>query len=374
MDTTQITKDINTDNQSSSEVIKSDIDHTRQRMDETISELGDRLHPKNIISDLIEYVRSSPSADGHSLAEDAQKAAKAVLRQVQLHPVPSLLLTAGVVWLITEQRRKTTYSGDYEIESYRVGGTTVAATCAGSDNEDLATTQAATTKPGMMGSVREAGAKVGEKLSAASESVKSAAGSVKDSLGSVKDTISSAANATVESGRHLKVRAGETMDRVKNQVQRGYEASRDSYRRNAENYPLAMGVGCLALGVLVGFLLPRTQREDELMGEASAQVLDKTKEMGNKVIDRTKQVANEVVDKVVGEAQTQGLTPSNLVNKVGQVASAAGDTIKEKVQNEASHIKSAANTGSSGPQTGNQPAPKENVMAGAGSGCGCGSV
>ena len=41
-----------------------------------------------------------------------------------------------------------------------------------------------------------------------------------------------------------------------------------------EEYPLAVGIGFAALGALIGVLLPRTRREDELLGEQSDQLVE----------------------------------------------------------------------------------------------------
>ena len=176
------------------------------------------------------------------------------------------------------------------------------------------------------------------------------------------------------------MRTGEVVDRVKTQVREGNHLGKDSNRYGAENYPMAMSVGCLALGVLVGLMLPRTQREDELMGEASARVVDKTKQVGNQILDKTKEVANEVVNTVTQEAKAQGLTPSNLVDKVGQVASTAGQTIKEKTRQEGTKVaeqvtrKASAGTQTGTPQLVPASEPREPATIGPAPGCGCGPV
>lgn len=380
MDTTKTTEDVNRGNQPSSDEIKSDIDRTRERMDQTISELGERLHPRNLISDLMDYLRSSSSAssDGRTLAQDAQKAGKAILNQVRLHPIPSILVTAGIVALLMEQKRRNTVyvtvEEEYEEDSPRVWVTDYTEPVETYEpvsepnpqfNEGSAPPQETQSKSGIMDTIKNTGSKAGEKIHAATESVKTA-------VGTVKDKISSAAHSTAQGSRHFKDRTSAVAGRVRSQVQHGYEVSRQRYQHGAENYPLAMGAGCLALGVLVGFLLPHTRREDELLGQTAARVKDRTKEAGSRLVDRTKEVAKEVADAALGEARSQGLTPGNLAEKVSHVASTTGQTIKEKAKQEGEELKQTAQQGSMEAKSGLQSSPGSSNPVIAGPGCGCG--
>jgi len=47
------------------ETIRSDIDITRRRMDDTMDALGDRLQPRHLLDELLGFLRSSGS-DGES--------------------------------------------------------------------------------------------------------------------------------------------------------------------------------------------------------------------------------------------------------------------------------------------------------------------
>jgi hypothetical protein len=108
-----------------------------------------------------------------------------------------------------------------------------------------------------------------------------------------------------------------------------------------EEYPLAVVIGYAALGALIGVLLPRTRREDELLGEQSDQLVEATKEKGQELLERGKVVAERVAESALDEARQQGLTPeaasetiSNLAGKVGEVArkakEEAGTAVKDQ--------------------------------------------
>ena len=60
-------------------------------------------------------------------------------------------------------------------------------------------------------------------------------------------------------------------------IESGYYSSAEQLENAMEEYPLAVGIGFAALGALVGVLLPRTRREDELLGEHSDQLVKATR-------------------------------------------------------------------------------------------------
>jgi Protein of unknown function (DUF3618) len=77
-------------------------------------------------------------------------------------------------------------------------------------------------------------------------------------------------------------------------------------RETAANNPLGLAAGGLALGFLVGTLLPKTRVENEQMGEMSDRLVDAAKETASEAVGRGKQVAQEVVDAAVDTAKESG--------------------------------------------------------------------
>ena len=85
-------------------------------------------------------------------------------------------------------------------------------------------------------------------------------------------------------------------------VKRGSTHVRDT----AESNPLGLAVGGLAVGFLVGTLLPQTGVENERMGEMSDRLIDAAKDTATEVVDRGKQVAQEAVGAAVDTAKESG--------------------------------------------------------------------
>ena len=59
--------------------------------------------------------------------------------------------------------------------------------------------------------------------------------------------------------------------------------------------PLGLGIAAVAVGFVVGTLLPSTSMEDEKLGDMSDQVGEKAREAGQEALDRGKEVAREAV-------------------------------------------------------------------------------
>ena len=77
-------------------------------------------------------------------------------------------------------------------------------------------------------------------------------------------------------------------------------------RDTAESNPLGLVLGGLAVGFLVGTLLPSTRFENEQLGETSDRWIDATKETASDALDRGKQVAQQAVDGAVDTAKNEG--------------------------------------------------------------------
>ena len=129
-------------------------------------------------------------------------------------------------------------------------------------------------------------------------------------------------------GQQAKEQASELGSQARRQVRR----ARLGFWQTMEENPLLIGAATLAVGVLAGFLLPSTDREDELMGETRDHLLDEVKEAGQQALDKGKHVAEAVVDKVKEEAQHQGLTPEGMADKVKTVAKEATNTAKDEAR------------------------------------------
>jgi len=61
----------------------------------------------------------------------------------------------------------------------------------------------------------------------------------------------------------------------------------------AQENPLGLAIGAVAVGFVAGMLIPSTRVEDEKLGEASDTVIEKAKETGQDALEHGKQVAQD---------------------------------------------------------------------------------
>jgi len=56
-----------------------------------------------------------------------------------------------------------------------------------------------------------------------------------------------------------------------------------------EESPLAIGVVALATGTAIGLALPRTEKEDQLLGSARDTVVDRAQELASEAVDTVRE-------------------------------------------------------------------------------------
>ena len=91
--------------------------------------------------------------------------------------------------------------------------------------------------------------------------------------------------------------------------ERASEVSRQTAERIDTN-PLAAVAGGLALGAVLGALLPRTEREVQALGDVGHKVTDVAREAANTAVETGRQQVNELTSSAVskvGEAVVQAV-------------------------------------------------------------------
>ena len=74
----------------------------------------------------------------------------------------------------------------------------------------------------------------------------------------------------------------------------------------AQENPLGLAVGSVAVGFLAGMLVPSTRLEEEKVGPLADQVKEKARETGEEALERGKEVAQEAAQTAKQTAQESG--------------------------------------------------------------------
>lgn len=150
---------------------------------------------------------------------------------------------------------------------------------------------------------------------------------VKESAEKAKDAVRSTYETT-------RARAGETYDRAAAKTGEFYASARDrtsaAGHRAAdavEHNPITALIGGLGIGMLLGAILPRTRKEDELIGPYGSQITGRAREAAN----AAKEVGREKLDEY-GFKQTAKDTAQKVMNDAKMVASEAASAAAKKAK------------------------------------------
>jgi ElaB/YqjD/DUF883 family membrane-anchored ribosome-binding protein len=106
----------------------------------------------------------------------------------------------------------------------------------------------------------------------------------------------------------VKSRAKDRLDRMTGRVSDA-APDRQQVKRvasTAQENPLGLAVGSVAVGFVAGMLVPSSRVEDEKLGPMADQVKDQIKETGQEALDRGKEVAQEAAASAKETAQESG--------------------------------------------------------------------
>jgi len=227
--------------------IERDIVETRQAIDSTVGELGQRLAPSQLVEDARTYVK-----------ESAVRGVNSVWTRMSDNAVPLGLIGGGVVWMLASRRQGHGYAAfDEEHDRYESG-------------------------PGLGERAREVAASGAERAREVGERVR-------------------------ERGHELRERGAELGEHAQARMHR----ARESFDTMRAEQPLLLGIAALACGALLGGLIPATRREDQLVGEVRDQVIGTAAEKGAEKVEEVRQAAERTVREAgsEGRAQQRPLAP-----------------------------------------------------------------
>jgi ElaB/YqjD/DUF883 family membrane-anchored ribosome-binding protein len=309
--------------------IRAEIEETRAEMSGTVEAIQERLSPQYIkeqvkdqVREQLQEVKATVREATIGKAEDMvrnagdtfDQARYGLMETIRENPIPAALVGIGLGWLFMNRQsapdqRYNRYSD--QARYYREG------------QPDYGTRQGYT---GRMSAYAD---------SYGSRSADQGQSSARGTLHRVQETASNVVNRTQDTVGAIADRTQETVENVVNQAQEtagnvasqtqeavGYIADQAQYQAQRvedrfqhllyEN-PLAVGAVALAIGTAVGFSLPQTQRENELLGEARDTLIDRAQEVAQDTLEKVQQVAGDVMDQaqttIQEKAKERGLSP-----------------------------------------------------------------
>lgn len=121
-----------------------------------------------------------------------------------------------------------------------------------------------------------------------------------------KERVSELSNQAQEYAEEWKSRAQYQADRLKARAQARADRLKGEFQNILSDNPLAVGATVFAVGAAIGLALPRTQKEDEWLGETRDHILQRAKATAQEAGNKAKALVGEMTDEIknaAGEAQ-----------------------------------------------------------------------
>ncbi|MDT8386564.1 MAG: DUF3618 domain-containing protein [Thiogranum sp.] len=325
--------DARTNGSRSPQELHQDIERHRENLDRTISELGDKLSPGELLDEGLRYMKSGPGEFFGNL-----------MRTARDNPVPMALTGIGLAWLMVGQRNSgsdvAAPKGEYDVgETARQGGMADlyaqyleqeypfeedeidAIIYEDLGSESLGDYQARSGRGGTRTEEwREKGSsaasQASEKAGEWSEKARSRAGELGEQARARIDSARARMAAASADVRERSRRARDNAWRRARQARHSTASRARSAAHQAgdliERYPLSLIAVGLAAGTALGTALPETRREDRMFGKTSDELKGRARDELQAQTERGRRTAAAARDAAMAEARAQGLSGEGL--------------------------------------------------------------
>ena len=227
--------------------IRSEIAQTRADIGDTVDAIQDRLKPGNVVSRTVGSVRDATARKVRQMTmrendEVPRRAAdwyrgNGVLQRVRENPIPAAIAVGSLAWLAFAKQSSRDYAG-----------------------------------PPPYGSSHGADMLSGRRRSDWDVDVAGDEDQPREALQRAK-------SAALETGQRVRDTGARARRRVK---------------RLARENTFTAGIIAAGVGLAIGFALPETQRENEMLGEARDAMLDRAKSAARDAVDQVQRTADTV--------------------------------------------------------------------------------
>ena len=276
--------------------IERDIELTRNRLSRDIDELGNKLSPQNLKEEAKSAIKGAAQGAVSNVGEQARRTGSRLVEVIRENPLPVIAVGAGVTWLLTQRSRS------------EVSGSRMAR-------------YAYTGPERRQGDGWQTGGGIRSRVGG--------------TVSGVKDSVSDAASSVAERAGELKERAGERIGELGVEARQQTRRLKTNLEHAAEENPLALAIGAAVVGLALGMLLPGTERENEIMGPARDQLVDRAERTAERVKDAAVEAGRELKETVRTEIEEHK-------PEVKQVMQEAGQSVKEQVKESAKRVKNEA--------------------------------
>lgn len=338
------------------------VEELRGTVANTATDIRNRLRPEAIKAEVSGYIKSRGEHLLQDIAEMARRnpmqaiaigasVAYPTFRLARAIPLPILMIGAGL--FLTGSKtgrdlaRKTSdiaedLSNEARRRAHDLGDQVSQAAAALKDSATGHLNQASDALAGVTGQLRQAGAQAADTaragMEAGSEAVQDTANQTGSAVAAtadgmrdkmsqaagasartVRDTASSASEFLREAGARAGQSGQEFLDATRSRATEFGGQAVGTVRETVEHNPLLVAGLGLLVGGLIASVLPKSEIEENLVGDASSAVKRKTRQAAAAGFEAAKEATEEIVGNAARQAAAEGLTPDELARSAQDV-------------------------------------------------------
>ena len=274
--------------------IRGDIEDTRARMGNTIDAIQEKLSPQRLMEQAKETARDATIGRAQEMASNVADTAKetgsTIMDTIRENPIPVALTAIGVGWLIWGARRSAADRRDERDYWNARNGRYDRYGRYGYDRYGRFDDQY---RNGTYQGQQDNG-----RMNQMADKVQNTASRVGDQI---QDTANRVGDQVQDMASNVSDRAGDAADYAQWQARR----ARSWFEQTWDDNPLLVAGAALAAGTIIGLALPETQMENQLMGEARDNLVEKAQGVAEDTVQKAQHAANKAADQVQNQAQQQ---------------------------------------------------------------------
>jgi ElaB/YqjD/DUF883 family membrane-anchored ribosome-binding protein len=364
------------------DVVERDLQETRSRLDSRLSELGRRLSPGQIVDEGLDLLRTR---EGIDFTRNLGVA-------VRERPIPVALVGIGLAWLMSGARDPTAHrdvhvhvtrpprspQDDLMTRAWTAGQAVVRQTGESDIDYRGRVTEARGKVLGVARSAQETAEayaeRVQEALFAARDRISGAVSGATDRISamgaSLGDAMQSASDRVTDTAHDLRDQASSLGGQVADQGRRLSDAATYGMRQarhtargaggglmaTLSDNPVLLGAVGMAVGAVLGALLPPTEIEREYLGDAAHDAREALQGVVQEAVDRGSEVVQAAMD--AGRQTVQEAVQH--ASELGGAAKDAGRDVAGQAQRHAGEMGDATRNAARdvASQTTGQPRPR----------------
>jgi ElaB/YqjD/DUF883 family membrane-anchored ribosome-binding protein len=245
------------------------IEETREDLASTVDAIEERLSPSNVIADAKQTVRDATvgrveekvndvTQTANRFLEDpartAQETGSGIIDSIRENPVPAALIGVGVGWMLLKRNDGAGKARSYEFRDVHYDRDP------GSWTRDPRSYGRGSSMGDVGDKVSDVGDRIGQLAGGAADGVGQAAGQVASTVGSTASQV------------------GQTVGEVPAQAQTMARSLGDQASQAVRSNPIGASLAALAVGTMVGMLLPSTPAERRVIGPTSERLIEQAGE------------------------------------------------------------------------------------------------